>query len=347
MPDNAYTNPLNIEVNETDSIVMGLVQLYNENLDQTILGIEKLPESGSSRQYFRIRHDEGTLIAAYNANTAENRTFISFSQQLRNMGFNVPSILKVSGDETMYLMEDLGDMTLSLYQREKSIEAVERAYRITLDQLIDLQIAGGNIDFSGITHRLIFDKQSMLWDLNYFKYLFLRTNGIGFNEDRLETDFDTMTSLLTQADSQFFMFRDFQSRNVMLSDRGVFFIDYQGGRLGGLQYDVTSIINDIEADLPFDLRQRLLEYYIHRASQRIPNFNPETFMQYYPMYALLRISQNFGVFGLKGMIEGKPSFRDSIPLGQKTLAWWLEEYNVKDSIPELCRSLESITLRKF
>lgn len=251
MPDDTYAN---IELIETDPIVMGLVQLYKENFNQTVLGIEKLPESGSSRQYFRIKHGEGTLIAAYNTNTAENRTFISFSQQLHNMGFNVPTIFKVSSDETMYLMDDLGDMTLSLYKREKSIEEVERAYQLTLDQLIDLQVAGENLDFSGITHRLTFDRQSMLWDLNYFKYLFLRTNGIGFNEDKLETDFDTITTLLTQVDSKFFMFRDFQSRNVMLSDRGVFFIDYQGGRLGGLQYDVTSLINDIEADLPFDLR---------------------------------------------------------------------------------------------
>jgi len=186
-----------------------------------------------------------------------------------------------------------------------------------------------------------FDRQSIAWDLNYFKYYFLRLAGILFNEQALEDDFSRLTKFLLSAPHDYFLYRDFQSRNIMLRDGNPFFVDYQGGRKGALQYDVASLLYDAKADLPPELRQQLLNHYLDKLAGFVA-MNRDEFMQHYYAYVYIRIMQALGAYGFRGFYERKAHFLQSVPYALKNLRWLLHNVKLPIALPTLMEAFHSM-----
>jgi len=298
--------------------------LYRDVFGEQPEIMSPLPGSGSNRQYFRLGRKGDTLIGAYNADLKENQAFLSFSRTFSGQGLPVAGIHAESKDGLCYLLQDLGDLTLygflqsSRGTESKFPENAIPVYKKVLSYLPRFQV-GSEPDYSKSYPRPAFDRQSMLWDLNYFKYYFLKLAGIPFDEQRLEDDFLSFTSFLLQASSGYFMYRDFQSRNVMLLEGKVWFIDYQGGRRGALQYDVASLLYDAKADIPEEIREELLGLYLDSLSEHISVDRP-AFRKYYPGFVLIRIFQAMGAYGFRGFYEKKPHFLQSIPYALNNLS---------------------------
>lgn len=292
------------------------------NEKQTLF--EKIPGSGSSRQYFRHKSKNKTAICVFNQNREENIAFIKLSEHFHKYNLNVPKIYRKNLNKNVYLIEDLGDKTLLNYlQEEKKKNKISNntltLYKKALIELTKFQLKGINkFDFSICYPTSDFDKQSIMWDLNYFKYYFLNYSGLKFNEKKLDGEFNTFSQYLVQADSEYFMYRDFQSRNIMLKDNKLYFIDYQGGRRGALQYDVASILYQSKADLGKKIREDLLEYYLSNLSSLI-DLDIDLFKKYYYDFVVLRIFQVLGAYGYRGLFEKKSYFSESIPFALKNL----------------------------
>jgi len=314
--------------------------------------IEKLEQSGSNRQYFRIFADKETIIGVFNKDVKENNAFFSFTNFFLSQKINVPKIIAVDETQQFYLLEDLGDETLFSFLKKHSAQnemdgAVVAYYKKVLKQLPLLQLSGKKgIDFSFCYPRFAFDKQSMLWDLNYFKYYFLKLVNIHFDEQLLEDDFHSFIDFLLEADNQYFMFRDFQSRNIMLYNGQPYFIDYQGGRKGALQYDVASLLYDGKADLPPELRDELLHYYLEQLANHISIAQNE-FCKYYHGFVLIRILQALGTYGFRGYYEKKTHFLLSIPFAVKNLKFLLPKLEFTSKIPTLVGVIQQICESDF
>lgn len=303
---------------------------------------------GSDRKYIRMKSSNGLCLGAYNPNAKENKAFVEFSRHFRSKQINVPQVYAVNEEQNIYLVQDLGDTTLFQHMtRERRFgtltdETIRKHYRRVLRSLVKLQIHGGkglNYDLCyPINH---FGKQAMLWDLNYFKYCFLKVEGIPFDETRLERDFHTLIDFLTQADDDYFLYRDFQSRNIMLYNNEVYFIDYQGGRRGALQYDVASLLFEPKARLPFELRETLLQDYLDCLSEEIM-VDRSRFIAYYYGFVYMRTLQALGAYGFRGTVEHKAGFRQSIPLAQRNLKWLSEHVKLPIEIPEVDLVLQRI-----
>src|SRR6478752_3943806 len=223
---------------------------------------------GSGRVIVRLAAGEQSAIGILYDVREENVAFIEFSRHFRRHGLPVPEIYADDPRHGAYLEQDLGDTTLFEFlvanrAGENIAPAVVDAYIKVVQMLPRFQIeAGRDLNYKACYPRDSFDRQSIAWDLNYFKYYFLRLAGIPFNEQALEHDFGRLTKFLLGANHEYFLYRDFQSRNVMLCDGKPFFVDYQGGRKGALQYDIASLLYDGKADLPPILRDELLSYYL-------------------------------------------------------------------------------------
>jgi len=189
--------------------------------------------------------------------------------------------------------------------------------------------------------RASFDRQSIAWDLNYFKYYFLRLAGIPFNEQALEDDFSRLTKFLLTAPHDYFLYRDFQSRNVMLRDGQPFFVDYQGGRKGALQYDIASLLYDAKADLPPELRQQLLNHYLDTLTGFI-DLDREAFLRHYNTYVYVRIMQALGAYGFRGFYERKVHFLQSVPYALKNVRWLLHNVTLPIALPTLMDAFNSM-----
>jgi len=296
-----------------------------------------LPLSGSNRMYFRLGSNGKTLIAAYNPDTAENEAFIYITSQLRKAGVNAPEVYLYDPENHIYLQQDLGDV--DLFQMVSEPQAKEASYLPWYKEVIGsmpmLQYESArNFDFSVCYPREAFDRQSMLWDLNYFKYHFLKLAYTPFHEQKLEDDFQRFVDFLCEAPSDFFLYRDFQSRNIMIHVNKPWFIDYQGGRRGALQYDLASLLFEAKTSLKPALREELKNFYIQTFSS-YPFFNKEQFLLYYPGFVLIRLLQAFGTYGYRGYFERKPLFLQSIPPAVKNLKWVLENYDPGIKLPHL------------
>ena len=261
----------------------------------------------------------------YNEDLKENRAFLSFSKHFFNIGLPVPEILQEHPNEKYYLLSDLGDLSLFdfLQQKRKMVGTfpgtVIEAYKKALTALPEFQVrASKGIDYSVCYPRAAFDRQSMMWDLNYFKYYFLKLARISFDEQLLENDYQKLTDYLWSADDDYFLYRDFQSKNIMLVDGDPFFIDYQGGRKGALQYDVASLLYDSKANIPSDVKEILLDHYLENLQKHL-SFDKATWLSYYNAFVLIRLMQAMGAYGFRGFYERKTQFLKSIPYAIKQL----------------------------
>lgn len=308
-----------------------LSALYKQSSGLVPTEVVELPSSGSNRRYFRLKAPDGpSLIGVLGTTVAENQAFIYMAAHFANKGINVPEIVAVSDDSLCYLQTDLGD-TLLFQAIEKgratrSFSVYERELLAkTITKLPDIQFKGGEgFDYSRCYPAVTFDKRSILWDLNYFKYCFLKATGLEFDESRLEDDFQALARVLLQADSGTFMYRDFQSRNVMIRNGEPWFIDFQGGRRGPFYYDVASFLWQAKANIPDSLRAELLDQYLEALRKYHP-LEREEFLGTLRHFVLFRTLQVLGAYGFRGYFEKKPHFMQSVPFAIANLRSLLKE----------------------
>jgi len=307
-----------------------LGDLYSVWSGRNAQSIIPLPESGSYRRYFRITDMDRTVMGVYNTDNRENNAFIYLDRHLISAGNRVPEVYCEDLDKHVYLEQDLGDITLLDYLEKirgsaEQYEKTVSVYKKVIDAMPGLQVrAVKGIDYSVCYPRAEFDVQSMMWDMNYFKYCLLKPLKIGFYEQDLEDDFRKIVDWLIRAERNSFMFRDFQSRNIMITGEDLYFIDFQGGRKGPLQYDLASLLFEAKTHLPDESRQVLLDYYLGVFADAFTWFRPEVFLEYYYGFVYLRLMQAMGAYGFRGYIERKPLFLQSLPYALRILAW-LEE----------------------
>ena len=242
---------------------MKLEDLYIQRYGVAPEKVERLTPAGSNRQYFRMEGVEN-VVGVIGTSIDENKAFIYLSNHFRTLGLPVPEVYAMSSDFLMYLQEDLGDTSLFSLRNDMSL------LKATIERLPDFQFAGSvNLDFSKCYPVAEFDRQAILWDLNYFKYCFLNTTHLSYREDLLEKEFNLMAERLSRNPQGTFMYRDFQSRNVMIKDGKPFFIDFQGGRRGPYEYDVVSFLWQAKAAFPKNVKDELIDVYIKAASKYI------------------------------------------------------------------------------
>jgi len=294
----------------------------------------------SGRKIIRLSNQQHRAIGILYAGREENTAFLEFSRHFRRHGLPVPEIYAADLDHGAYLEQDLGDTTLfEFLSKNRSgdniAQPVVEAYRKVIAILPRFQVeAGRDLNYGVCYPRASFDRQSIAWDLNYFKYYFLQLAGIPFNEQSLEDDFDHLTTFLLSADRDYFLYRDFQSRNVMLRGGQPFFLDYQGGRKGALQYDIASLLFDAKADLPPPLRQQLLDGYLDELSKHA-DLDRDAFMRHYYAYVYVRIMQALGAYGFRGFYERKTFFLQSVPYALRNLRWLLHTVELPIPLPAL------------
>jgi aminoglycoside/choline kinase family phosphotransferase len=326
-----------------------LKKLFEERFQTPAARIQPLQGElgGSGRKIIRLANDKISAIGILYGVREENAAFLAFSRHFRKHGLPVPEIYAEDLEHGAYLEEDFGDTTLfEFLSKNRSGEniapAAVEAYRKVVAALPRFQIeAGRDLDYSVCYPRGSFDRQSITWDLNYFKYYFLRLAGISFNEQALEDDFDGLTNFLLNAGRDYFLYRDFQSRNVMLREGQPFFLDYQGGRKGALQYDIASLLYDAKADLPPELRQQLLDLYIEKLGGFI-GIEREEFLHYFYAYVYVRLLQALGAYGFRGFYERKVHFLQSVPYALKNLRWLLHNVKLPIALPALMEAFNSM-----
>lgn len=308
--------------------------------------ISALPSSGSDRQYFRIEFSNGTtasILAAFNPDVDENIAWNSFSQHFRSLGFNVPEVINRDESYQYFLLQDLGNTSLFYHVSQGVDDKVIQLYKHALRDLIRFQVEGiKGLDLDVAYPVKSFDRRSIMWDLNYFKYYFIKPNGIIFNEDLLETDFEVMADHLLDAGNDYFMYRDFQSRNIMISNEDLWYIDFQGGRQGPLQYDVVSLLFQARANLSDHFREELKSYYLNELEKLIPGVSVP-FNKYYIAFIYFRLMQVLGAYGFRGQLQRKTHFLKSITLAIKSLSNQLSIAELDLQLPELSSVFKQIT----
>ena len=303
--------------------------------------------SASGRKLSRLFAGSKTAIGVEYGVREENLAFLEFSRHFRHHGLPVPEIYGEDLAHGIYIEEDLGNTTLFDFlsknrNGEEISAAVVDAYRKAVGVLPRFQVeAGRDLNYKVCYPRGSFDRQSISWDLNYFKYYFLRLAAIPFNEQALEDDFGRLTDFLLSAPSDYFLYRDFQSRNIMLRNGDLWFIDYQGGRKGALQYDIASLLWDAKADLPPLVRQTLLEDYLEALDKYIA-LDREEFLRHYYAYVYVRILQALGAYGFRGFYERRGHFLQSVPYALKNVRWLLHNVKLPVELPTLMEAFRSM-----
>lgn len=305
-------------------IAESIKQLAERYAGEQAEEVVELASSGSNRRYFRVFFSSKSYIGASGTSVDENNAFIYLANHFHSKGLPVPQVLAVSDDQRFYLQEDLGDTILFDVIEKGRKSSVFSAKEIdllsqTMYLLPEIQYVGGKeLDYSHCYPQPVFNKRSVLWDLNYFKYCFLKPAGLDFQENLLEDDFMKMADVLLQSESNTFMYRDFQSRNVMVKEGKPYFIDFQGGRKGPIYYDVASFLWQAKAAYPRDLRKQLLDVYIQSLS-RFTTVDKEQFLAQLKHFVLFRMMQVLGAYGFRGYFEKKPHFMQSVPFAIKNL----------------------------
>ncbi len=328
-----------------------LETLFREYTGEKLLSKEELSASGSNRRYFRIESKKTSIIGVEGTSKEENSAFIEMSGYFSKQGLPVPRVLAQSKDGLFYIQEDLGDTLLFNYIAEGRktgvfCEPEKEMLRKTMRLLPAVQVKGADgFDFSVCYPQPEFNERSILWDLNYFKYCFLKSTGLEFQENRLEDDFQKLSDILLHSQTNTFMYRDFQSRNVMIKDKEPYFIDFQGGRKGPLYYDVASFLWQAKANYSEELRNELLQEYLIALKDIIP-VDEKDFREQLKHFVLFRTLQVLGAYGFRGYFEKKPHFLQSIPFAMENLRIILR--NEISGYPYLLEILRQMTeLRQF
>jgi aminoglycoside/choline kinase family phosphotransferase len=302
---------------------------------------------GSGRKIIRVTGGSARAMGILYGVREENVAFLSFAKHFHKHGLSVPEIYGEDLDAGAYLEQDLGDSTLFEFlskNREGDVISpqVIEAYRTVVAELPRFQVqAGKDIDYSVCYPCASFDRQSIHWDLNYFKYYFLRLAGISFSESALEADFSRLSEFLLSTNCDFFLYRDFQSRNVMLWNDAPYFLDFQGGRKGALQYDIASLLFDAKADLPPALREQLLTHYLNSLEGYL-KFSRGEFIRYYYAYVYIRIMQALGAYGFRGFYERRAHFLQSVPYALKNLRWLSHNVELPIALPTLMGAFQKM-----
>jgi aminoglycoside/choline kinase family phosphotransferase len=329
-------------------MINAVSQLYKSWTGKEPAQVDVLPQSGSDRRYFRLHNDEGkTFIATHGLNVPENEAFIYFADHFRRKRLHVPEILAVSYDKTIYLQEDFGNTSLlNILESKGFTQEVYELFRESLHQLAKLQVLGDEgLNYKKCLTNEEFGKQAILADLLYFKYYFLDAIQRPYDKQKLLDDFEALSNYLTHTEYKYFMFRDFQSRNILVTDdRQVHFIDFQGGMKGAPQYDAASMIWQARANLPDDWKNNLLKDYMSSFETIIENtIDRDVFTSQYNGYVLIRLLQVLGAYGFRGLFERKAQFLSSIPAALKNLKWFFENQSLGIVLPEFKRVLTICT----
>ncbi len=334
------------------TITEKILRLFAGFSTDTVNAIDKLPQSGSERHYYRLHTGSGSYIATYGDNAKENDTFIYFSRHFAGKGLNVPVIHAADTEAGIYIQEDFGDFSLlSRLESEGFTPAVYGLFKQSLQQLARLQITGDEgLDYSKCLTSTEFGKQAIMADLLYFKYYFLDALRRPYDKQKLIDDFEALSTYLAHTEYKYFMFRDFQSRNIMVRPEGsIHFIDYQGGMKGAPQYDAASLLWQAKANLPDTWKQQLLEDYMDAFEQIIGQpVDRAVFRSQYNGYVLIRLLQVLGAYGFRGLFERKAHFLTSIPLALSNLQWFSNNQSIGIVLPafkkviDLCVSEEVI-----
>lgn len=327
-----------------------LRQLFAQWAGEPCVECLALGANGSTRRYFRLVGATRTCIGTIADDVRENEAFFAYTRHFRAKGMPVPELYAVAADRCHYLQQDLGDSTLYGVLQEKKRQGkgfdVEMLalYRQALADLAALQVAGRDMDFSVAYPRAAFDSRSIHWDFNYFKYFYLKLNHIDFDEELLENDFDRLTDYLLTADCDYFLYRDFNPRNIMVGKEqqpALYYIDYQGGRRGAAQYDVASLLYSAKSDIPEAVRTDLLTHYLD--VRGICGDERRRWLDLFRAYLLARILQTLGAYGYRGLYERKPYFIESIPLAVNNLRRLVEAHHVTRDYPKLHHICQSIS----
>ena len=325
--------------------VQTILELFKKWRGKDAASIDVLPQSGSERRYFRLHEENGaTIIGTYGANIKENETFIYFSQKMHQQNLPVANIYAVSNDRMFYLQEDFGNISLiDRLESEGYTDSIYALFKKSLDELAKLQINGDEgLDYNRCLTNTEFGKQAIMADLLYFKYYFLDALRRPYDKQKLIDDFEALSNYLTHAEYKYFMFRDFQSRNVMVKqDNSIHFIDYQGGMKGAPQYDVASMLWQARANLPDEWKENLLNDYMNTFENIIQSpLDRNNFKSQYNGYVLIRLLQVLGAYGFRGLFERKAHFLTSIPLALTNLKWFINNQHIGIALPEFRKVLD-------
>ena len=321
-----------------EQITNDINHLFVSNSKENITHVHMLPQSGSDRVYFRINTDTTSYIAAYNTNSQENDTFLYFSKHFKSIGLPVPKVYFVNQEHTIYIQEDLGKENLfDKIEQFGHDSNVYSLYQRSLSHLAHMQIEGDkDLDYNQCFAAKSFGKQAILNDLLYFKYYFLDTLSIPYNKQLLQEELETLSTFLANAKHQYFMFRDFQSRNILVKGEDVSFIDYQGGMKGALQYDVASVLWQAKANLSEEWKVSLLDFYINEVETILgKSLDKSAFIHEYNGYSLIRLLQVLGAYGFRGLFERKTHFISSIPLALKNIQFFIANKEIGIQLPIL------------
>ncbi len=330
-------------------VPLPLRQLFEAHVGCSPFRIERLKSEASDRKPYRLSTQDGrSLVGVVGPDAGENRAFLSFTRTFTKLELPVPRLLAESDDGLTYLLEDLGNRTLNaeLQQARRATgerwpTSVRPAFRAAMALLPRFQVEGGrHIDFRDAYPRARQDRRAFLWDLNYFKYHFLKLAHAPFQEDRLEDDFETLLERLPANEDEHFLYRDFQPRNVMWKDDAPRYLDYQGGRRGPLAYDVASMLYSGSAGLDEDARAELLAVYLEAVQAYVPVDEP-AFCRELETLAVLRILQALGTYGYRGFHERKQGFASRVPTALDNLAG-LADRGALEGCTELERVLSAL-----
>ena len=302
-----------------------LTRLYRDLTGTDPVSVSLLPLSGSARKYYRIAGSAGDVIGCIGTNPAENRAFLAIDASFRAHSLNAPAVYGVSPDGMAYIQEDLGDGQLfellkpSIASGEYSPEALcwlEKVMGVLPS--VQFKVAEG-LDWGVCFPDRAFNERMVNFDLNYFKYDFLKFTALEFDEIRLQDDFDTLREDSLAGVGETFMYRDFQTRNIMIRDGEPWFIDFQGGRRGPVQYDLASFLWNAGTHFSADMRRRLEKVYIEALREYVPVPSEEEFYEKYRIMTLVRLLQEMGAYGFRGIFERKRIFLDCLAPAQQCL----------------------------
>ena len=327
-----------------------LRNLYSQTFGVKPDTITRLSAAGSNRTYYRLTNGTDSCIGVVGTSPIENKAFTFIAKHFKDKGLSVPKVLSVTPDNMVYLQEDLGDVLLFDYisqgRKDGRFSEEEKGMLTkTIRQLAHVQIKGNEeFDYSYCYPIPEFDHRSIMWDLNYFKYDFLKVTGVEFQEGVLEDEFERLSQVLLAENTMAFMYRDFQSRNVMVRDNQPYFIDFQGGRKGPLQYDVVSFLWQAKANFPATLRMELLEEYLDELTQ-LCACDRDAFKRKIPYFVLFRTLQVLGAYGFRGYFEHKAHFLQSIPFAMKNLEALLP--SISEEFPHLSSLIKALLEKEW